>query len=193
MRGRVLIAAIAALALAFVGGNVTAGPVGQEVPLQARDSVFDPYTLTVDQGTTVTWSHLGRLTHTVTSDDGLFDSTPMDIGATFSVKFNASGTFRYYCQFHGRPGAGMSGTVVVRPRIGTPIEPAADATPESEPTASTEPPVTAPGDPPPGPDSMSEDLPNVGEADGTPWTLLILVGVLALTAGYTIRRRASSR
>ena len=32
---------------------------------------------------------------------------------TFSTTFNTPGTYAYYCVFHGSPGAGMHGTIVV--------------------------------------------------------------------------------
>jgi len=79
------------------------------------DFRFDPQTITVNVGDTVTWQHNGQFTHTVTADDGSFDSGAMNSTQTFSHTFTTIGTFRYYCQFHGaKGGVGMAGTVVVQ-------------------------------------------------------------------------------
>lgn len=75
-----------------------------------RNSVFVPVQLTVDRGTTVTWTNRDSITHTVTSDSPLFDSGNMAPGATFSYTFNSAGTFAYHCLIH----ATMKGSVVVR-------------------------------------------------------------------------------
>jgi plastocyanin len=65
-------------------------------------------------GTTVIWHNSDSVTHTVTSDTGLFDS-PLPGGADFQFTFDKAGTYPYYCRPHGGPGEqGMSGTIVVQ-------------------------------------------------------------------------------
>jgi plastocyanin len=78
---------------------------------------FNPSRLTVEAGTTVTWRNAGVLAHSVVSRDQLFDSKLMDAGETFSVTFEAPGTYRYHCE----PRPWMKGTIVV-----TPAEPDSD-------------------------------------------------------------------
>jgi plastocyanin len=79
------------------------------------DFQFDPQTIIVNVGDTVTWQHNGQSTHTVTADDGSFDSGPMNPTQTFSHTFTTIGIFPYYCQFHGaKGGVGMAGRVVVQ-------------------------------------------------------------------------------
>jgi plastocyanin len=74
---------------------------------------FDDQSITVAAGDTVKWTLVNAL-HTVTADTGLFDSGALfDIGQTYSFTFNAPGTYGYYCQFHGVPGALMFGEVNV--------------------------------------------------------------------------------
>jgi hypothetical protein len=59
----------------------------------------------------------------VTADDGSFDSGEMGQGDTYSRTFQQSGSYPYYCTFHGAPGGeGMSGTVVVTGAPGGPGE-----------------------------------------------------------------------
>jgi plastocyanin len=78
------------------------------------DSAFADPAISVGVGTTVTWTHVGNLPHTVTADDGSFDSGTLQRGATFSLTFDQPGTNAYYCRFHGGPGGlNMSGTIVV--------------------------------------------------------------------------------
>ena len=78
--------------------------------------------LTVDVGTTVVWTNLDRVQHTVTSgspsdaDPGsLFDSGAdfadwVAEGQSYSFTFNQVGVFPYYCRVHG---GSMSGTITV--------------------------------------------------------------------------------
>ena len=78
------------------------------------DSAFQPAELTVPVGTTITWVHDGRLTHTVTADDASFNSGNLGNGDTFSFTFSEAGSYPYYCRFHGSAGGvGMAGTITV--------------------------------------------------------------------------------
>jgi plastocyanin len=72
---------------------------------------FDPDSLTVAAGTTVTWTNEDSVAHTVTSDDGLFDSGNINKGDTFSYTFDKPGTYDYHCTLHP---PNMIGTVVVQ-------------------------------------------------------------------------------
>ncbi len=63
-------------------------------------SPYSPGTLTVAAGTTITWVNQDVVIHTVTSDDGLFDSGSMRPGDRFSFTFTAPGTFTYACIPH---------------------------------------------------------------------------------------------
>lgn len=82
--------------------------------VRAIDDEFVPATLGIDPGETVTWRNDGEHVHTVTSDDGLFDSGVFESAATFSFTFAEPGTYPYFCQVHGaRGGVGMAGTIVV--------------------------------------------------------------------------------
>lgn len=99
-----------------VGGVIGNRPrqAGQTVSVAAVDDVFRPTSVTVTVGTTVVWTNRGRNPHTVTADDRAFDSGTLESGQTFSVTFDEVGTAPYYCQFHGTPGSGMTGVVIVQ-------------------------------------------------------------------------------
>lgn len=84
---------------------------------------FLPQVVTVAAGTTVHWEQIGGAPHSVTADDGTFDSHPtckqdpstcMQDGDAFDHTFADAGEFAYYCVIHGGPsGEGMAGTVIV--------------------------------------------------------------------------------
>lgn len=60
------------------------------------------------------WTNDDPMQHSVTADDGSFDSGMIDPGGTFSMEFDTPGTFAYYCQPHGAAGGtGMAGIIVV--------------------------------------------------------------------------------
>src|SRR5215211_4606664 len=103
-------------------------------PVQVVDFAFEPGMLTVPAGATVSWTNAGSRTHTVTADDGSFDSGRLDPGEQFSQTFDQPGTFTYHCGFHPE----MQGSIVVT----EPQEQAAasdDATPTTDESASSEP------------------------------------------------------
>ncbi len=78
------------------------------------DLAFSPASLTVGAGATVTWANTGALPHTVTGDDGSFDSGFMFTGDTFSRTFTTAGTFGSLCTLHPE----MVGTIVVTAAAG---------------------------------------------------------------------------
>lgn len=75
-----------------------------------KNDVFSPANLTVAVNTTVVWTNNDSWDHTVTSDNGQFNSGHISAGATFSKQFTATGTFPYHCDLH----SGMTGTVTVQ-------------------------------------------------------------------------------
>jgi plastocyanin len=75
------------------------------------DFAFNPTSVTVKAGTTVNWMNNGSTTHTVTADDGSFDSGNLNGGASFSHTFASAGTFSYHCSIH----SSMKATVTVTP------------------------------------------------------------------------------
>src|ERR671912_2918648 len=100
--------------LVAAGGFLSwGGPIAaqQDVTFEVQviDFAFEPATVTVPAGATVTWTNAGSRPHTVTADDGSFDSGRLDPGEQFSQTFDQPGTFTYFCGFHPE----MQGSVVV--------------------------------------------------------------------------------
>jgi amicyanin len=73
------------------------------------DFKFNPATLTVPAGTTVTWTNQDEEPHTIAAKDGSFHSPGMDTHATYSFTFATPGSYDYICSIHPF----MTGTVVV--------------------------------------------------------------------------------
>jgi plastocyanin len=70
---------------------------------------FQPESITINKGESVTWVNDDSVTHTVTSDTNLFDSGSISADGNFTYTFSQSGTFRYHCSIH----SSMKGEVVV--------------------------------------------------------------------------------
>ncbi len=98
------------------GAGGGGGPSTNQVFMQ--NILFNPSTLTVARGTTVTWVNKDPVDHTTTSNPGSgqpWHSGLLTSGGTFSVMFNTPGTYLYYCMVHATPTSGaMRGTIVVQ-------------------------------------------------------------------------------
>ena len=72
---------------------------------------FEPRSLTVPAGTTVTWLNRDDVPHTVTSSDSprKFNSPALDTDEQYSHVFTAPGVYAYFCAVHPK----MTGQIVV--------------------------------------------------------------------------------
>lgn len=110
------------------GGGETQQPAGEgeggvQESGQASTSVsmmniqFEPQTITVSPGDTVTWTNDEAVPHDVKKDSGPgpdFSSGPeggMGDGDKFEHTFEEAGTYDYICRVHA---PGMAGTVIVK-------------------------------------------------------------------------------
>lgn len=107
MKPRSVLAGTALILALFMA----AAPAASAASVSMVDFSFSPQTVTISVGQSVTWTNAAGDPHTSTSDDGLWDSGPVNPGQSFTHTFNAAGTFRYHCAFH--QSLGMVGTVVV--------------------------------------------------------------------------------
>jgi plastocyanin len=85
--------------------QATAG--GDAVSIQGF--AFEPPALEISPGTGVTWTNEDPEAHTVTAEDGSFDSGPIEPGRTFSVRIEETGRIAYVCRIHSL----MTGTLRV--------------------------------------------------------------------------------
>lgn len=88
------------------GGSPAADEGGGSTTVTVDDNVFEPETVEISVGDTVTWEWLGSEPHNVSADD--FKSDIQQEG-TFEQAFPQAGTYEYVCTVH----PGMEGTVEV--------------------------------------------------------------------------------
>ncbi len=82
--------------------------VADTAQVSIKDFQFQPSTVTIAKGDTVTWTNLDTVVHDV--DFKGSDSPDLKKGETYSKTFNDAGTFDYVCSIH----PGMKGKVIVR-------------------------------------------------------------------------------
>ncbi|WP_211530954.1 cupredoxin domain-containing protein [Methanocalculus chunghsingensis] len=70
---------------------------------------FEPDSVTIDPGTTVTWTNMDIAVHSVTSEDGIFDSGSLPQGHSFEYTFTEPGTYAYFSTPHPY----MTGEIIV--------------------------------------------------------------------------------
>ncbi|MPY64511.1 copper-binding protein [Streptomyces spongiae] len=102
---------------------------------------FAPGTLTVDVGSTVTWTNQDTAPHDVktTSGPASFHSPMLDKGQSWSFTFTEAGSYGYYCTVH----PDMTAGIVVR--AAAPATPAAPATHDHSGSSSGQHRATVPG------------------------------------------------
>lgn len=90
--------------------SAASAPTKSQVAVAIANFSFQPGSSAIAVGGTVTWTNNDSMPHTVTADDGSFNSGSIAPGATYSHTFSASGTVSYHCSFH----PSMHGSVVVQ-------------------------------------------------------------------------------
>jgi len=87
-------------------GGTTSGTGAQVVSVNPDPNTvgrFDPATVTVKVGDTVEWDFKDNTSpHTVTADDGSFDSCSQNAGFKWIVTFSKAGDFKYHCTLHAQ-------------------------------------------------------------------------------------------
>jgi plastocyanin len=88
--------------------------------LSSGGNRFDPETVTIPAGTTVTWSWVDGF-HNVVHDvltDGVRSLTssgnPVESPQSYSFTFTTPGVYSFFCEVHGTLTTGMHGTVIVQ-------------------------------------------------------------------------------
>ena len=102
------LAALAALLL-FIALASTAA--GANATVTIAGFAFDPASVTINAGDSVTWTNRDQAAHSVVFTGGGPRTGVLATGASATLTFATAGTFNYICGIHG---AAMSGTVIVR-------------------------------------------------------------------------------
>jgi plastocyanin len=104
---RFAIASAATLAAAVAATLALAAGASHEVTIEGMQ--FQPASLTVERGDTVTWKNADMVPHTATAK-GQFDSGYIGPGKSYSRRMEQAGEFDYVCKYH----PGMHAKLVVR-------------------------------------------------------------------------------
>jgi len=114
------IIAITPLAFAAHGeggmsATVTNAPGSSTPGCEETDNCFVPSTVVITAGGTITWENTDTAAHTASSGtaaggpDGVFDSSLIMAGGSYSVTLDDEGAYPYFCMVH----PWMQGTVIV--------------------------------------------------------------------------------
>ncbi|MDZ7727166.1 MAG: plastocyanin/azurin family copper-binding protein [Dehalococcoidia bacterium] len=119
-----LVVPLLAAGLGVAAGLSSASADDETITLQ--DISFNPSSVTINVGDTVTWSHNDEgLPHNVTSSGGgPLDSGNFEAGGTFQFTFTEPGTFGFMCTIH----PSMTGSVTVQQQAEPTNTPAPDPT-----------------------------------------------------------------
>ena len=114
MSTRLLLAAVALLAAALLaagcgGAGESSEPVATTEVEMAKSYRFDPKTIEIEAGQTVTWTNEDNFTHTVQVDGQ--EDHKVGQGESVEVTFDKPGTYHYVCTLHSQD---MDGTVIVK-------------------------------------------------------------------------------
>ena len=111
-RYKLLLITVLLILTAGISGCVEKTP--PEMQTQTNDVMiknfsFQPSSINVTNGTTVTWANDDSTEHTVTSSDGIFNSGNIPPGKVFNFTFTKPGKYQYQCLIH----PSMVGYVIV--------------------------------------------------------------------------------
>ena len=98
-------------AFALAGDMKDAGSTSsKQNTIEIKDFAFNPQTITVKSGQTITWINRDEEPHTVVSVEKQFKkSSALDTDQSFTITAGAPGTYTYFCSVHPK----MTGTIVV--------------------------------------------------------------------------------
>jgi plastocyanin len=115
--------AIGAALIGAAVGSVLAGSVlfaraqtAAAATVGIDNFTFNPATVTVKAGTTVTWTNKDDIPHGIAATNNAFKrSLALDTDDSFSFTFTTPGTYQYFCYIHPH----MTGTIVVEAATGS--------------------------------------------------------------------------
>lgn len=106
---RLPVLVVALVLAAGCAGEESSAPVAATEVEMVKSYRFDPKTIEIEAGATVTWTNEDNFTHTVQVDGQ--EDHEVEPGASVSIQFDEPGTYHYVCRLHRRD---MDGDVIVR-------------------------------------------------------------------------------
>jgi plastocyanin len=118
-----ILSAVVAAALGAAGAPIAATLIlpalaqnASPAAVSISNFTFDPPTLTVKAGTTVTWTNKDDIPHGIAWTNNAFvRSKPLNTDENASFTFTTPGTYRYFCYIHPH----MVATIVVQAAAGS--------------------------------------------------------------------------
>lgn len=92
------------------GGSSSGGATQPPDTIVIKNFAFEPPSLTVAPGAKITVHNDDSSTHTLTADDGRFNTGIIPPGQTATIQVSSVGTFPYHCNIHQF----MHGSLVVK-------------------------------------------------------------------------------
>jgi amicyanin len=87
----------------------------EETTVKIDNFTFNPPSLTVKAGTTVTWKNEDDIPHTVASATKVFKSKALDTDDSYTFTFTTPGVYEYFCSIHPH----MTAKIVVEAKTGS--------------------------------------------------------------------------
>jgi len=109
------LAAVAAVSIGRLAASAdssttaAATPTATPMLVTIKDFAFNPSTLSVPVGGSVTFKNLDTASHTASDAAGTWDSGNLDTGQQWTYTFKKAGTYKIICKYH----PSMKGTIVV--------------------------------------------------------------------------------
>jgi amicyanin len=111
-----ILASVAAGCSSYQTAPATTAPpsaAGGGNAIAIQNFAFEPATMTIKTGDTVTWTNKDGAPHTIVADSGSpvqFSSSQLSTGNSYSFTFTQAGSYTYHCSIH----PSMKGTIVVQ-------------------------------------------------------------------------------
>ena len=80
--------------------NSSGAPINYTTRVTIQNSTFTPSDVTVMVSGSILWVNSDNMVHTVTADDGSFDSGDLQPETSFGFTFNTVGPHPYHCKYH---------------------------------------------------------------------------------------------
>jgi LPXTG-motif cell wall-anchored protein len=156
------------------------------------DFAFSPKSVAINVGDTVTWRNTDDVAHSATAEDGSFDTGTFGNGKSRSETFDTAGTFQYICTPHPF----MKGTVTVNSGSGAESgsgsgtgSSSGSGSGSGSSSGSSDSGSSTSGSDSSSSSGSSSALPATGADAGT----LAILGLLLLTLGVVVQRRARAK
>lgn len=111
MRRRRLARAAGLVFVTFVLALLASNAQAKVWTVNIQGNAFVPQSVSIAEGDSIRWVNLDSVSHTSTSDTGVWTSGSLAHNASYERGFPSQGSFAYHCEFH----PSMHGTVTVSP------------------------------------------------------------------------------